>query len=50
MNIIKDGNSSYGYCCVEQVGVYYYVHIGASTYGPYSNRIDALNEFSRWCL
>ena len=46
---IKTGHSSYGFCYVEQVGTYFYVHVGSSTYGPYSNATDALNEFRRWC-
>lgn len=49
-NYIKSGHSSYGFCYVEQVGYYFYVHVGQSQYGPYSNREDALREFSRWCL
>jgi len=50
MSMIKSGDSKYGFCYIEKVGVYYYVHIGESTYGPYTNEMDAFNEYSRWCL
>jgi len=50
MAIIKQGRSSYGYCYIEEVGCYFYVHIGSSVYGPYSSLEDAIVEYSRYCI
>ena len=47
--IYKEGHSSYGDCWIEGNGVSYYVHVGSSTYGPYSSLADAEREYSRWC-
>lgn len=45
---IKTKHGRYGFCFVEQIGRYYYVHVGKSTYGPYDEREEALREFERW--
>lgn len=49
MSIVKEGNSSYGYCYIERVGVMFVVHVGSSVMGSYSKLEDAMNEFRRWC-
>ncbi len=49
MSVIRSGNSSYGFCYIEQTGAYFMVYIGSSKRGPYSNFEDALNEYRRWC-
>ncbi len=49
MAVLKEGNSSYGYCWIEGNGVTFYVHVGSSTYGPFSSFADAEREFRRWC-
>lgn len=49
MYIVKEGNSSFGYCYIETDGGTYYVHVGSSTYGPYSSLDAAMNEFRKWC-
>ena len=50
MRIIKEGRSSYGYCYIEERGIYFYVHVGTSEYGPFSSLSDALAEYSRYCI
>ena len=49
MTIVKEGNGPYGYCYIETDGVIFYVHIGSSTYGPYSSLSYAVNEFNKYC-
>lgn len=49
MQIVKEGSSSYGFCYIETDGVWFYVHVGSSTYGPYSSMNDAMTEYRRWC-
>ena len=49
--IIKEGNSSYGYCWIESRGAFFYVFTmdGKSQSGPYTTLADAMREFSRYC-
>ena len=47
--VYKEGNSSYGYCWIEGDGVKFYVHVGSSTYGPFSSLAAAMDEFKKWC-
>ena len=49
MVAIKSGNSSYGFCWIEQSGTTFLVHIGSTTYGPYSRFLDAEAQFRRFC-
>lgn len=49
MEIIKSGHSSYGDCWVSHEGAYYYVYVGSSKHGPFSNLADALREYSSYC-
>lgn len=47
--VYKEGSGTYGYCFIEGDGVNFFVHVGDSTYGPYSSMADAMREYSRWC-
>ena len=48
-SVVKEGNSSFGYCYIETDGVTFYVHVGSCKYGPYGSLTDAMNEFRKWC-
>lgn len=50
MAIIKEGRCSIGVCYIEDHGTYYTVHIGTSTYGPYSTLKGAMDKFHEFCL
>lgn len=47
---VRARQGKFGFCFVERVGIYYYVHVGQSTYGPYEEKEDALREFERLSL
>lgn len=50
MQVVKEGHSSsYGHCYIETDGVRFWVHVGSSTYGPYSSMSDAMQEYNHWC-
>ena len=49
-SIVKEGNSSFGYCYIESIdGITFYVHVGSCKYGPYGSLDVAMNEFRKWC-
>ena len=50
MTVVKEGNSSFGYCYIETDGsTTFYVHVGSCKYGPYGSLSDAMREYSKWC-
>lgn len=47
--IYKERHGMYGHCWIEGDGVYFWVYVNTSKYGPYSSLMAADEEFRKWC-